>query len=88
MAGIKREWMLDESILDLDEISKFEAMLQAAGFFSLPRALKEMGEGRDEFDYELTIEDRGKEHTVRGHESSLSHPLKQGIEWIIKKGTK
>ena len=52
-------------------------MVQEAGFFELPAVIAASSRGADRFQYNLTVEDNGKRHSVEIHETdTLPAPLK------------
>ena len=84
VAGTQRQWEMDERRLSPVQLKELKKILEEANFFGLPSELKSPGESRDVFFYQLEVEDEGRKHTVKCSEPSLSEPLRNCIEWILK----
>ncbi len=83
MAGIPREWQIDEGSLSQQEAQKLSRLLAQAGFFSLPSEAGRTGQARDVFFYELTVEEGEKRHTVKCAEPGLSRLLRDFIDCVL-----
>jgi hypothetical protein len=84
VAGIPREWELDEQTLSPQEAQELRNLLRRADFFALPSEVEGSGRARDAFRYELTVEEGERKHTVRCAEPEVPPPLRACIEWIVK----
>ena len=84
LAGILRQWEVDGRRLSSVQLNELKKILEEANFFGLPSELGSPGESRDVFFYQLEVEDEGRTHTVKCCEPSLSEPLRDCIEWILK----
>ena len=84
LAGIQRQWEMDERKVSPVQLKKLKKILKEANFFGLPSELESPGESRDVFFYQLEVEDEGRTHTVKCSEPSLAEPLRDCIEWILK----
>lgn len=81
-AGITRTTNIDTATLPPNESNQVSQLIQSAGFFELPQAIASDTRGSDRFQYTLTVEDNGKQHTITVGESALSGDLKSLIEWL------
>ena len=84
IAGIRRQWEIDELILASKKASEWKKLLDKANFFSLPGELGNSERARDAFCYELTVEDKDKKHTVKCTEQNAPKSLCDCLEWIRK----
>lgn len=84
LAGIPREWQLDEGSLSQQQAQELSRLLAQVGFFSLPSEVGRPGRARDAFFYELTVEEGEKRHRVKCAEPALSPPLRDCIDWVLK----
>jgi hypothetical protein len=84
VAGIPREWELDEGALSPQKVQELKKLLRRADFFALPSEAGGPGRARDAFRYELTVEEGERKHTVRCAEPEVPPPLWDCIEWILK----
>ena len=84
LAGIPRQWEIDERRLSPVQLKEPKKILTEADFFGLPSELGNPGESRDVFIYQLEVEDEERRHTVKCCEPSLLDPLRDCIEWILK----
>jgi len=84
LAGIPREWELDERALSTQEVQELRRLLRKADFFALPSEAGGPGRARDAFWYELSVEEGERKHTVRCAEPATPPPLRDFIEWILK----
>ena len=83
VAGIQREWKWEECTTNTNEICELTKVLERLDFFSLPREIKGPQEMRDEFFYELTVEEKDKRHTVKCMESAAPEPFRNCVEWLL-----
>jgi hypothetical protein len=84
MAGMSRQWQLDERGLAPAKIQELRSFVDQANFFALPSEIGGTGQLRDSFAYQLTVEDGGKTHTINCAEAALSEPLRNFIGWVMK----
>jgi hypothetical protein len=79
VAGIRpAPAVVDTKNLPPADAQRLEALVDAAGFFTLPSELREEAPAPDSFQYSLTIEVAGKRpHTVTFSERSASEPLRE-----------
>ncbi|MBW4448724.1 MAG: hypothetical protein KME38_18150 [Spirirestis rafaelensis WJT71-NPBG6] len=81
-AGIIRTTNIDTATLPPNECKQVSELIQSASFFELPQTITSDTRGSDRFQYTLTVEDNGKQHTITVGESALSGELKSLIEWL------
>ena len=86
-AGMQLVNTIDSEELPEEEVHALESELDNAHFFELPPFLSRDTGGADRFQYEITVEDGRKTHTVAGGESSLPgnvQPLVQHLERLAR----
>jgi hypothetical protein len=83
-AGIKKRTELDTNAMSPDDAGRLRALVDAAGFFNLPEGGPRVG-GRaipDRFNYRITIDDAGRQHTVQADEAALAPAVRPLIEFL------
>lgn len=86
-AGLRLATSFDVDELPPEEAHELEDALDSARFFSLPEQLHEEDRGADRFQYEITVEDNDRRHTVQAGEASLPEnvqPLVRQLERLAK----
>ncbi|MGR9043715.1 MAG: protealysin inhibitor emfourin [Gammaproteobacteria bacterium] len=69
---------MDPESLPTEQAQAIRRLINEVGFFDLPGFFPASGQGADRFQYNLTIEDDGKRHSVEIHDTeTLPEPLKQ-----------
>ncbi|MBD2344093.1 protealysin inhibitor emfourin [Anabaena subtropica] len=81
-AGISKRINVDTNKLPQQEAEKLCQLVAAADLFQLPQQIISSYGQRDRFQYQMTIEDNGQQHTVIVSEAALSSNLKTLIEWL------
>ncbi|MGB3642595.1 MAG: protealysin inhibitor emfourin [Rivularia sp. (in: cyanobacteria)] len=81
-AGISKVFKVDTAKLPTKQGEQLSMLLEAANFFNLPAYIAAESNQRDRFEYTLTVEDKGSQHTVTVAESAIPDNLKPLIEWI------
>jgi hypothetical protein len=81
-AGITRKKTFDTAILPANEANNILRLAAAADLFNLPPQIPAPHPQSDRFQYKLTVEDNGKQHTVIVSEASLPGTLRPLIEWL------
>ena len=77
-AGLCVATDLDPDSLPAARAGAIRQMIREAGFFDLPAVFPALSQGADRFQYNLTIEDNGKRHSVEIHDTEdLPGSLKQ-----------
>ena len=74
-AGVNVKGTIDSDSLPAQEASALRALIDAAGFFDLPRK-SAAAPGADQFQYIVGIEDGARKHTIETSEGSASEALR------------
>lgn len=86
-AGLRLAATVDSEELPEEEAILLEEELDSAHFFNLPNQLQEPQGGTDRFQYQITVDNGEKQHTVEAGEASLPdtlQPLVQHLERIAR----
>ena len=81
-AGITKNTTVDTDTLLPNEANTLPRLVEAADLFRLPEQITSPNPQSDRFQYKLTVEDNGKQHTVTVSESALPETLRPLIEWL------
>ncbi|MDZ8023627.1 MAG: hypothetical protein RMX97_02865 [Nostoc sp. DedQUE11] len=81
-AGISKKTTVDTAELPANEANTLPQLVEAADLFRLPERITSPNPQSDRFQYKLTVEDNGKEHTVTVSEAALPGTLRPLIEWL------
>jgi hypothetical protein len=84
-AGITMKTAVDKKDLPADEALKLHMLVEEADFFNLPREIMPPSRSRDRFQYKLTVEENGRQHTVRVSEEAMPEKLKPLVKWLMEK---
>ncbi|MBW4592333.1 MAG: hypothetical protein KME46_05260 [Brasilonema angustatum HA4187-MV1] len=84
-AGISTKKTVDTASIPANEADQLPSLLEAADFFNLPENITASTRQADRFQYKLTVEDKGREHTVTVSEAALPGTLRPLIEWFQKR---
>jgi hypothetical protein len=82
-AGITLTKVVDTATLPENEANHLRQLVDAADFFGLPEIIKSNNSPVDRFQYQLTVEDNGKQHIVEVSEQAMPATLKPLIEWLM-----
>ncbi len=74
-AGMRVETTIDTQSLPSQEASELQEMVDAAGFFDLPATIAAPTPGADQFQYKVTIEAGGRQHTIETGDAALPDAL-------------
>ena len=85
-AGISKVMEIDTATLPQNKADEVFILLEAANFLNLPAYITGSSKQRDGFQYTLTVEDKGSQHTVTVAESAIPDNLGPLIEWITTNG--
>ncbi|MEH2322340.1 MAG: protealysin inhibitor emfourin [Nostoc sp.] len=83
-AGITKKTTIDTDTLLPNEASTLARLVEVADLFGLPEHITSPNPQSDRFQYKLTVEDNGKQHTVTVSEAVLPGTLRSLIEWLQK----
>ncbi|MBD2777956.1 protealysin inhibitor emfourin [Iningainema tapete] len=84
-AGISRSKTVDTSTMPESEAKQLPQLLEAANFYNLPANITAPPNQPDRFQYTLTVEDQGEEHSVTVSEAAMPGTLRPLIEWLQKR---
>jgi hypothetical protein len=84
-AGITMKTALDEKDLAPEEAQKFRQLVEKADFFNSPGKIMPRSPQPDRFQYELRLEEKGRQHTVTISEEVLPAKLKPLVNWLMEK---
>ena len=76
---------IDEKDLAPDEAQNLRQMVEGADFFNLSKKIMPRWPQPDRFQYDLRLEESGREHTVTVSEEVLPEKLKPLIKWLMEK---
>ncbi|MFN6569337.1 hypothetical protein A6770_25895 [Nostoc minutum NIES-26] len=85
-AGISKKTTVDTATLPPKEAKELPQLVEVADLFKLPEQIVSSNPQNDRFQYKLTVEDNGKQHTVTVSEAALPGTLRPLIEWLNTKG--
>ncbi len=80
-AGMIISKAVDSTSLPSDQANQMRQLVDAADFFRLPPKITARTEP-DSFQYRLTVEDNGKQHTVEVGEQAVPGTLRPLLEWV------
>jgi hypothetical protein len=83
--GMPVECAFDENDLEPEEAQQLRDAVQESQFFALPTRLPDHSGGADQFNYTVTVEEKGRNHTVIGTESALPGELDKIVQKLIRK---
>jgi hypothetical protein len=81
-AGIRLAATIDTANLSTEQAKALQDSIAAAHFFDLPAQIPAPPQVADQFHYHVTIEDRGKRHTVDVGEASASPALQALLQQL------
>ena len=84
-AGITMKTAIDEKELAPDEAQKLRQLVEKADFFNLSKKIMPRSSRPDRFQYELSLEESGRQHTVTMSEEALPVKLKPLVNWLMGK---
>ena len=76
---------VDEKDLALDEAQKLHQLVEEADFFNSPGKIMSQSPQPDRFQYELRLEEKGRQHTVTMTEEAMPAKLKPLVKWLMEK---
>jgi hypothetical protein len=87
-AGLRLSQDLDSADLSPDERSELDRLVEAAHFFDLPADVRAANPGADRFQYNLTVNQGPREHTVALDEAAIPENLRPLLNWLMAKARK
>ena len=76
---------VDEKDLAPDEAQKLRNLVEEADFFNLSGKMMARSPQPDRFQYELRLEEKGRQHTVTMSEEAMPAKLKPLVNWLMEK---
>ena len=84
-AGITMKTAVDEKDLTPGEAQKLRQLVEEADFFNSPGKITSRSPQPDRFQYELRLEEKGRQHTVTMSEEAMPAKLKPLVNWLVEK---
>jgi len=84
-AGITMKTAVDEKDLAPGEAQKLRQLVEEADFFNSPGKIMSRSPQPDRFQYELRLEETGRQHTVTMSEEAMPAKLKPLVNWLMEK---
>ena len=84
-AGITMKTAVDEKDLAPGEAQQFRQLVEEADFFNSPGKITSRSPQPDRFQYELRLEEKGRQHTVTMSEEAMPAKLKPLVNWLMGK---
>jgi hypothetical protein len=74
-AGMVISFDVDTETLANEEVDEIQGLAAAADFFALPAVIPSDTPGADQFQYQLTVENEGQQHTVEVGDAAVPESL-------------
>ena len=84
-AGITTKTTVDEKDLAPEEAQELRQLVEGADFLNLSEKIVPRSPRPDRFQYELSLEESGRQHTVTMSEETLPEKLKPLVNWLMEK---
>ncbi len=84
-AGIMTKTTVDEKDLPPEEARKLNQLVEEAEFFNLPGKIISRSPQPDRFQYELRLEETGRQYKVTVSEEAMPEKLKPLVNWLMEK---
>ncbi|MBW4469762.1 MAG: hypothetical protein KME45_05085 [Stenomitos rutilans HA7619-LM2] len=72
---------VDTATLAPDQIAQLRHLIEAADFFHV--SASSMQAQPDRFEYEITVQDGDRTHTIAFGEAAIPEPLKPLVHWLM-----
>lgn len=79
---------LDTDTLPPDEARQIQVMVDSVKFFDLPSKSPKPRKGADYFQYKITVEKEGQEHTVETTDPKMRPSLRPLVDFLANKARK
>jgi hypothetical protein len=76
---------VDEKEVAADEALKLRQLVEEANFFNLPGKIVSRSPQPDRFQYELRLEEKGRQYAVMVSEEVMPEKLKPLVKWLMEK---
>jgi len=84
-AGITMKTAVDKKDLAPDEALKLSQQVEEADFFNLPGKIVSRSPQPDRFQYDLRLEEKGRQYAVMVSEEVMPEKLKPLVKWLMEK---
>ena len=84
-AGLTMRTTVDEKEVAADEALKLRQLVEEANFFNLPGKIVSRSPQPDRFQYELRLEEKGRQYAVMVSEEVMPEKLKPLVKWLMEK---
>ncbi|NJP08398.1 MAG: hypothetical protein HC866_02105 [Leptolyngbyaceae cyanobacterium RU_5_1] len=81
--GIPMRATVDTASLPSAEANHLRSLIESANFFRLPSAVAPSAQP-DRFQYQLTVAENNREHTVTMGESTVPGTLRPLLDWLME----
>lgn len=81
--GMRMTAILDTDSMPPDEARNLHEVVNSAGFFELPEFSPAPKRGADYFQYKLTVETEGRQHTIEMSDESVPGALRPLLELLM-----
>ncbi len=82
LAGITISATVDSADLSESQASELRKLIDQADFFNLPAVIAPSKPHPDRFEYNVTVQDDGRSHTIRVSEEAIPENLRPLIKWL------
>jgi hypothetical protein len=87
-AGVTLSTELDPAALPEADAARARKLIDEAKLFEQPKQIKSRSSMPDQFEYKLTIRDKGKRHTIVVGDQSTPANLKPLVEFLLAQARK
>jgi len=84
-AGITTKTTVDEKDLAPEEAQELRQLVEGADFLNLSEKIMPRSPRPDRFQYELSLEESGRQHKVTASEEVMPEKLKPLVKWLMEK---
>lgn len=84
-AGITTKTTVDEKDLGPDEAQKLRQLVEEVDFFHLSKKIMAGSSRPDRFQYDLSLEESGRQHKVTVSEEVMPEKLKPLVNWLMER---
>jgi hypothetical protein len=84
-AAMRREYTADSAAMPPEDARELSRLIEAADFFQLPGSGPRPQGMRDAFQYKVSVEIDGREHTVDWPESAVPEKARDLIRWLDRR---
>ncbi len=82
-AGMHLTKAIDTTTLPPEEAKQLRCLVDAADFFRLPATIRSTSPQPDRFQYQLTVEDDSRQHTITVSEQAVPATLRPLLECLM-----